>query len=314
MRIFVTGGTGLVGGRLVERLLARGDQPVMLTRRPEPAKQRWGERCAIVAGDPAQAGDWMQAVKDCDAVVNLAGENLFGRRWNAAYKELLRSSRIQGTTNVAKALAESPRRADGSPKVLASASAIGVYGPHGDEELDESAPAGSDFLAQLCADWEKATQPAADAGARVVLLRTGIVFDPKAVSLRQMILPFRLFAGGPIGSGRQYLSWVHHEDETGVILLALDNPQAQGPINITAPQSVTSREFARTAGRVLHRPSFMPTPALAIRVMVGEAAYILTTGQRVVPRRALQLGYLFKYPELEGALRELLGRPLPATA
>jgi uncharacterized protein (TIGR01777 family) len=313
MRVFVTGGTGLVGKRLVERLLARGDQPVVLSRRPDEAVQILGKRCSVVGGDPTQAGDWMRTIHDCDAVVHLAGENLLGRRWNAAYKERLRHSRTQGTKNVAWALRESPRRADGSPKVLASASAIGYYGPRGDEEVDETAPAGSDFLAQLCRDWEQATAAASAAGVRVAHLRTGIVLDARGGPLPAMLLPFRLFAGGPIGAGRHYVSWIHHADETGVILLAIDNPQAEGPINLTAPHPVPNREFARTAGRVLHRPSFLPTPAFALRVAVGEASYVLTTGQRVIPRRALQLGYVFKFPELEGALRELLDRPVAAT-
>jgi uncharacterized protein (TIGR01777 family) len=308
MRVFVTGGTGLVGSRLVEHLLARGDQPIVLTRRPEAAKARWGERCAVTGGDPTQAGDWMQTLKDCDAVVHLAGENLMARRWWAAFKERLRASRIQSTFNIASALAAQPRRADGSPRVLASASAIGIYGPHGDEELDETATPGSDFLSQLCIDWEQATQPAADAGVRVVRIRTGIVLDAEGGPLRKMLLPFRLFIGGPIGSGRQYMSWIHHADEIGVILLGLDNPQAQGPINATAPEPLTNRDFSHVLGRVLHRPSFMPTPGFMVRLAIGQSAVVVTTGQRVLPRRALELGYRFEFPQLEGALRDLLGR------
>jgi len=309
MRVFVTGGTGLVGSRLVERLLGRGDRPVVLSRRPETVRQRWCERCDVVCGDPTQAGTWTQAINDCDAVAHLAGENLFARRWNAAFKETLRSSRIQGTDNVARALAAQPLRGDGTPKVLASASAIGYYGPRGDEELDETAPAGSDFLAQLCSDWEKATQPALDAGVRVARMRTGVVLDPDGGALRQMLTPFKMFVGGPLGSGKQFMSWIHHADETGLILLALDNPQAQGPINSTAPQPVTNREFSHTLGRVLHRPSFMPMPGFAMRVLVGESAHVITTGQRVVPRRAMGLGYAHRFPDLEGALRDLVGRP-----
>jgi uncharacterized protein (TIGR01777 family) len=306
MRIFVTGGTGLVGGRLIDRLWARGDQVVMLSRRPDVARQRWPERCQIVGGDPTQTGEWMKSLSECDAVVHLAGENLFARRWSAKFKETLRSSRVVGTVNIARALAEQPRRPDGAPKALISGSAIGIYGPHSDETLDETAPRGDDFLAQLCVDWENATQPAADAGVRVVRLRTGVVLDAAGGALKQMLLPFRLFAGGPVGSGRQVMSWVHNEDMSGLIQFALDNPAASGPINATAPQPVTNREFSKALGRVLHRPSFTPTPAFALRVMVGEAANVITTGQRVVPRRALDLGYAFRFPEIEGALRDLL--------
>ena len=308
MRVFVTGGTGLVGSRLIDHLCARGDQPVVLSRRPDVARQRWPEGCEIVGGDPTQAGDWQKTIGACDAVVHLAGENLFGRRWSAGFKERLRSSRVQGTTNVARALSEQPRRADGSPRVLVSGSAIGYYGPRGDEVLDETALPGSDFLAQLCVDWENAAQPAADAGVRVIRLRTGIVFDGTGGALQLMLLPFRLFMGGPVGSGRQYMSWIHNEDMSGLIQFALDNAAASGPMNATAPQPVTNREFGHVVGRVLRRPSFMPTPAFALRVVVGGAAYVMTTGQRVVPRRALDWGYTFRFPELEPALRDLLGR------
>jgi uncharacterized protein (TIGR01777 family) len=310
MRVFVTGGTGLVGSRLIPRLLGRGDDLVLLTRRPEAARP-WGERCLVLAGDPTQAGDWMKKIAECDAVVHLAGQGLFSRRWSAEFKDLLRCSRVEGTTNVARALAEHPRRADGSPRILANASAIGYYGPHGDEELDETAPRGDDFLARLCADWENATRPAADAGARVALIRTGIVFDSEGGALAQMLPPFRRFVGGPVGSGRQWMSWIHHEDVTGLILFVLDVAQVQGPINTTAPQPVTNRDFSHTLGRALRRPSFMPMPAFALRLLIGEAAEVISTGQRVLPRKALELGYKFRFPDLEGALRNLLNRPPP---
>jgi uncharacterized protein (TIGR01777 family) len=309
MRVFITGGTGLVGSRLVDHLLARGDQPVVLTRRPAAVSQRWNTQCAIVSGDPTQAGDWTSAVHDCDAVVNLAGENLFGRRWNEAFKERLRSSRLEGTANVGRLLAEHPLRPDGSPKVLVNGSAIGFYGPHQDEELDETAPPGNDFLAQLCIDWEQAAQPAAKAGVRVALLRTGIVLDGTGGALKQMLFPFRMFAGGPVGSGRQVMSWIHNADMSGLILHLIEHPKATGPVNATAPHPVTNREFAHVLGSVLWRPSFVPTPGFALRVMVGQAAQVICTGQRILPRRALQLGYVFRFPELELALRDLLQRP-----
>jgi uncharacterized protein len=307
MRVFVTGGTGLIGGRLIERLLARGDKPVVLSRRPEVVRDRWQQRCDVVAGDPVQAGEWMQAIHGADAVVHLAGENIFGHRWTTAFKGQLRASRLQGTANIVRVLSEQPRRADGSAKVLVSGSAIGYYGPCGDQLLDENAPAGDDFLARLCVEWEQATQLAADAGVRVACVRTGIVLDRDGGALKQMLLPFRLCMGGRVGSGRQYMSWIHNDDVSGLILLALDHAQAQGPINTTAPQPVTNHEFARELGHVIHRPSFIPTPGFALRVMLGESAYVITTGQRVVPRRAQELGYTFRFPELQGALRDLLG-------
>jgi uncharacterized protein (TIGR01777 family) len=307
MRIFLAGGTGLVGSRLVRRLLERGDQVAVLTRRPDVARQKWGDACDVVAGDPVQTGPWMEAVGDCDAVVNLVGEGVFNRRWRRRFKELLRTSRVDSTTNIVAALARSPRRADGAPRVLVNASAIGFYGPHGDEELDESAPPGDDTLARLCIDWEKAAASAATHGIRTAIVRVGVVLDREGGALTKMLLPFKMFMGGPVGSGKQWVSWIHHEDLVGLILLGLDNPRASGPMNGTAPNPVTNKELAKALGRTLHRPSFMPTPKFALRVMLGEVAGLVTTGQRVLPRKALEWGYAFKFPEIDTALRDVLG-------
>jgi uncharacterized protein (TIGR01777 family) len=272
MRIFLTGGTGLVGSRLIDRLTERGDQIILLTRRPEAAKQGVCAKCTVVEGDPTVQGGWMDAIANCDAVVHLAGEGIFGRRWTAEFKELLRTSRVQGTGNVAEAVRRAPPLGDGRPRVLVSASAIGYYGPRGDEPLDESAPPGDDFLARVCVEWEAAARPAREAGARVVWLRIGIVLDPKGGALKKMKPPFMMFVGGPIGSGKQFMSWIHHEDLTGLILLALDNPQAEGPLNATAPNPVTNKQFSRALGGVLGRPSFLPAPAFALKVLLGESA------------------------------------------
>ena len=308
MRIFLTGGTGLVGTRLSERLFARGDQVSLLTRRPDAAKAAWGDRCTIVAGDPTEEGPWMEAVRDCDGVVHLAGEGIINRRWRPAFKDLIRSSRVKGTTNVARAVCLRPTRADGQPKVLVSASAVGYYGPRGDEEIDEDAPPGDDFLAGVCQDWEASTRPAEECGARVVRLRIGVVLDNRGGPLSKMLPPVKMFVGGTIASGRQVLSWVHHEDLVGLILLALDNAQVRGPMNAAAPGALTNKEFMRTLGHVLHRPAFMPMPGFALRLLLGGSAHIIITGQRVVPRKATELGYEFKFPEAEAALRDLLGR------
>jgi uncharacterized protein (TIGR01777 family) len=306
MRVFVTGGTGLVGCRLVPRLIDSGHVPVVLTRRYAHARQVFGPSVALVEGDPMQAGEWMAAVGDCDAVIHLAGENIFARRWNAKFKSLLVESRIESTRQVVAALERQPRRADGQPKILVAASAIGYYGPTGDEELTESSPPGSDFLAQLCVDWEKAAFAVEKAGVRCAAVRVGIVLDREGGALAKMLTPFKLFAGGPIGSGWQWMSWIHHADLVGLFLLPLSNPNATGPINGTAPNPVTNRDFARTLGRVLHRPAFFPTPAFALRLALGEVADVLAAGQRVLPRRGLELGYSFQFPTLEGALREIL--------
>jgi uncharacterized protein (TIGR01777 family) len=299
MRVLVTGGTGLIGKRLVRRLEERGDHPVVLTRRPEAARDilRAG---TVVTGDPVQPGPWMDVVRECDAVINLAGEGIFNRRWSAAFKETLRTSRIRTTENVVAALSRAPQG-----KVLVNSSAIGYYGYTGAEELSESSPPGTDFLAQLCVDWEKAAQAAA-AGIRTVLIRTGVVLDSEGGALRKMLTPFKLFVGGPIGSGKQYVSWIHHEDMTALLLFALDQAAASGPLNATAPHPVTNKELARAIGRTLHRPSFMPTPGFMLRVVLGPVAGLITKGQRVLPAKALSLGFRFKFPNLDDALRDIL--------
>jgi uncharacterized protein (TIGR01777 family) len=309
MRLFLMGGTGLVGSRLVRRLLDRKDEIVLLTRRPEVARQKWGEAPKIVEGDPLQAGGWAGAVEDCDAVVNLVGEGVFNRRWRAGFKQLLYDSRIKSTANIVEALGKSPRTPAGQPKTLVNASAIGYYGPHGDEELTEDSPPGDDFLARLCVDWEKAARAAEAHGVRTVIVRIGVVLDRAGGALKQMLTPFKFFAGGPVGSGRQYVSWIHHDDLVGLILLALDNAEASGPMNGTAPQPVTNKQFAKALGRALGRPSFLPTPKFALRVMLGPVAMLVTTGQRVLPKRALGLGYAFRFPEIEGAMRDAVTGP-----
>lgn len=309
MRIFIAGGTGLVGSRLVARLLALGRQVTVLTRRPEAARQKWGASCSIVTGDPMAPGDWLNALDDCDGIVNLVGEGIFNRRWTAAFKDLLRTSRVLSTRHIVAALTRQPHAAAGRPKVLVNASAIGYYGTTGDEELTEESPPGHDMLAELCLEWEKEAQAAATAGLRVVILRVGVVLDPAGGALKKMILPFRMFLGGKIGSGKQWLSWIHHDDLVGMIVLALDAPRAAGPMNATAPHPVTNRDFARALGRALHRPSFMPTPAFALRVMLGQVAGIITKGQRVLPGKALDWGYVFKFPDIDSALRDALANP-----
>ncbi len=306
MRIFLMGGTGLVGTRLIRRLLDRNDQIVLLTRRPEVAQQKWENKCTVVAGDPVQPGAWQDAVADCDAVVNLVGEGIFNRRWSAAFKAQLRDSRVKSTEHAAQALVRSPRTADGRPRVLVNASAIGYYGPHGDEELTEVAPPGSDFLAQLCVAWEQAAQAVEAAGVRLVIVRVGVVLDCAGGALKQLLTPFKLFVGGPAGSGKQWMSWIHHEDLIGLFLLGLDNAAASGPLNGTAPRPETNRAFSKALGRALGRPSFLPTPGFVLRVLLGEVANVVTKGQRVLPQKALALGYPFKFPEIDVALQDVL--------
>jgi uncharacterized protein (TIGR01777 family) len=306
MRIFIAGGTGLVGTPLVRHLRDRGDEVVILTRRPGFAQEHFGHTCTIVEGDPTRSGSWMAAVQDCDAVINLAGENIFHQRWNEDFKTLLRDSRIKSTANVVQALAAQPRSPAGAPKILVNASAIGFYGPHAAEELTEDSPAGDDFLARLCVDWEQAARAAESSGVRVALIRTGLVLDKNGGALPQLLTPFKLFVGGPFGSGHQWVSWIHHADLTGLYLLALDNPLAIGPINGTSPNPVDNREFTHALGQALHRPSFLRTPEFALKLMLGEVAEVICSGQRVLPRKAQTLGYSFQFPHIDGALTDAL--------
>lgn len=316
MRVFMTGGTGLIGTRLVRALRKRNDEVVVLSRRPD-AWESVGPDCKIVQGDPTVPGPWQDRIGDCDAVVNLAGAGIFDRRWAHEYKQLIRDSRMKSTANVVDAL----KKAGGTGKVLVNASAIGYYGPHGDEELDESSPPGRDFMAGVCVEWEAAAREAESAGARVAMIRTGIVHDSRGGALKQLLLPFKLGLGGPVGMalrpkdwGRQYWSWIHHADLTGIFLLALDHREASGPINGTAPHPVTNKEFARAFGKALGRPAFAPTPALALRLMLGEVAEVVTTGQRVLPRKALALGYQFQFPTIDAALADLFAHAKPRAA
>ena len=306
MRVFVTGGTGQVGKRLIPRLREAGDQVVLLTRNAVAARAVFGEGCSIVEGNPMQPGQWQDAVGECDGVLNLAGENVFGRRWNEAYKTLLRESRVRTAANVIEALGRQPRSSNGQPKVLVNASAIGYYGPRGDEDLDEQSPCGNDTLAKLCIDWEAAACNAEALGVRVVRVRIGVVLDPLGGALNKLLLPFKLGAGGPAGSGKQCMSWIHFADLVGLLQFALHNLAAVGPINGTAPHPVTNHAFGKALGRVLHRPSFMPTPGFALRLALGEVADLILSGQRVLPKKALELGYRFQFPEVEGALADLL--------
>jgi uncharacterized protein (TIGR01777 family) len=306
MKVFITGGTGLVGTRLITKLRQRQHTVVVLTRRPPAARERFGNECTVVEGDPMRAGPWMDAAADCDAVINLAGENIFARRWNDEFKALLRESRLKATENVVAALAKSPRTGAGAAKVLVNASAIGYYGPRLDEEIDENGAPGNDVLARVCVDWEKAALSAQQHGVRVALIRIGVVLDKAGGALAKMLTPFKMCVGGPVGSGKQWMSWVHNDDLAGIFLLALENADAAGPINGTAPQPVTNRDFSKALGRALGRPSFMPTPGFGLRLMLGEVAEVITTGQRVLPRRAAALGYSFQFPTIDAALADVL--------
>jgi hypothetical protein len=251
-------------------------------------------------------GPWLEALAACDACVNLAGESVAGRRWSAERKRAIRESRVESTRNVSTLVAER------GPTVLVSASAIGIYGERGDEELDESSPPGGGFLAEVGRDWEKAAEPAARR-ARVVLVRTGIVLAKDGGALPSLALPFRFFAGGPIGDGAFWQSWIHLDDEVGLLRLALEDGRLSGPLVATAPGPVRNRDLARGIGRALGRPSLLSTPSFAVRAALGELADVVLESQRALPRAALALGYPFRFPDLEPALLDLLGE-MPSSA
>ena len=284
----MTGGTGFIGAALCQALAGAGHTVTVVTRDP----QRTGG--AAIGWEGVSA-----AVRETDALVNLAGEPLGSGRWDARQKQLIRDSRVRVTRTLVGAVAAGEPR----PKVLVNASAIGYYGPRADEVLDESAGPGTGFLADVCRAWEEAALAAEDLGLRVVRLRLGVVLAADGGALARMLPPFRAFLGGPIGSGRQWMSWIHRDDVTGLVADTLANESYHGAVNATAPQPVTNRDFARMLGRVLARPAWLPTPAFALRLMVGEMADLLLSGQRVLPGVADRLGYRWRFTELGGALQ-----------
>ncbi|HWF72304.1 MAG TPA: TIGR01777 family oxidoreductase [Solirubrobacteraceae bacterium] len=301
MKVTVTGATGLLGSRLVATLKARGDEVTALSRDPERATARLGvaaQRWDLLA-EPAPA----TALAGRDGVIHLAGEQV-AQRWSADARERIRSSRVEGTGNLVAGL----EGADPRPRVLVSASASGIYGDRGAEELDEGASPGDDFLAAVCLGWEAAADRASALGMRVAKLRTGIVLDANGGALEKMLPPFRLGVGGPVAGGRQYMSWIHVEDVVGLYLAALDGEEWSGPVNACAPGAVTNADFSHALGRALHRPAVLPVPGLALRAMYGEMAEIVTGGQRMVPARAQALGYRWEHSDLDEALRSALAR------
>ncbi|HEX7376932.1 MAG TPA: TIGR01777 family oxidoreductase [Pirellulales bacterium] len=295
MHIAITGASGLIGTTLVPLLTGGGHQVTRLVRRAAgPGEATW---------DPAQGID-PAALETVDAVVHLAGENIAAARWSAAVKQRIRESRVRGTRVLCEALAKSPGRV----KVLVCASAIGFYGHRGDEELTEESAAGEGFLAEVVRDWEAATDPARAAGMRVVNLRFGVILSSQGGALAKMLLPFKLGAGGRVGTGRQYWSWISIDDAAGAIVYSLMTETLSGPVNAVAPRSATNREFTKTLGRVLRRPTFLPMPAFAARLALGEMADdLLLASTRVVPRQLERAGYVFRHPALEAALRHVLG-------
>lgn len=291
MDITITGATGFIGRHLVRALLDRGDRVTILTRSP-----RAGENPKYIGWDAKSP-----PALDADAVIHLAGESV-AQRWTADAKRRIRSSRVEGTRALVDGIARSARR----PAVLISASAIGIYGPRGDETLSESSAAGSGFLEDVTAAWEREARGASDFGVRVVNPRIGIVLGKEGGALERMLPAFKAGVGGKLAGGRQWMSWIHVEDVVGMILFALDHGDVQGAMNATAPNPVTNAEFTRELGSALHRPAVFPVPSLALKLLFGEMSEVLVASQRVLPVAALRWGYSFRFPELAGALQAVL--------
>ena len=290
------GATGFVGRPLAARLKAVGHDLVVLARKPSLKAPTGLTTVHFDATEPAQEG----LLRGVDALIHLAGAPI-AERWTPAHKRLIRATRVDGTLALARAAA-----ASGTVRTMVSTSAIGYYGHRGSEKLSEGAPPGKDFLAEVCAEWEVATAPAKHAGIRVVMPRFGVVLHPEGGALAKMLPAFKLGLGGPMGTGEQYMSWIHRDDLLALLEFLLEQRNLSGPVNATAPNPVTQREFAQALGRALHRPALVPTPAFALKLALGEMAEMLLTGQRVVPTKALEAGFSFRYPELEGALKSLL--------
>lgn len=292
MRVLVTGGTGLVGRPACAALRAAGHDVTVVSREPGRV--------------PARAIGWDAlgaAMPETDAIVNLAGDSIAGGRWTDARKAEIRRSRIEGTRALVQAIAASESR----PKVLVSASAVGYYGDRGDEPLDETAAPGTDFLARVCVAWEAEARRAEELGLRVARLRLGVVLAPDGGAIASMLLPFRAGLGGPLGSGKQWMSWVHRDDVVGLITEAVASETYAGAVNVTAPNPVTNKDFTRALAHAVHRPGFLPVPGVGLRLLLGEMASMLLRGQRVLPTVAQRAGYAWHQPELPAALETCVG-------
>ena len=288
MKVALFGGTGFIGKELQKKLQAKGHEPLVL--------------------DLRRNSDWESKLSTCDAIVNLAGTSLFSKRWTNEVKSLIHSSRVEGTKKIVAALDKFKKAGRSFPKILVNASAIGFYGPSFDEIITESNPSGSDFLAFVCREWEEAALAAQrQVGIRTAIVRIGVVLGRNGGALDQLLPPFRLGLGGPVGlGGKQWFSWVHVEDVCGLILYALENEKVVGAVNAVSPNPVRNKDFAKTLGKVLSRPAFIPLPGLALYALLGEVAEILVNGQRVLPEKTQSLGYNFLYPDLEKALKNIV--------
>lgn len=302
MKIVVSGGTGFIGRVLLRRLKEENHQVVLLTRDPDVAKSLASDNILLAPWDGKTVGAWADHMEGADAVVNLAGEPVVGKRWTSAQKSRILNSRVDAAKAFVFAVGQSRKK----PSVLVNASAVGYYGHVEDKEVTESHPRGKGFLSDTCELWEEAARAAERFGVRVVCLRIGIVLEKDGGALQKMIPPFQFFMGGPLGSGRQWVPWIHRDDLVGAILFALVHQELSGPVNATSPHPVTMKAFCETLGEALHRPSWAPAPSFALRLLLGEMSEVLLTGQKAIPKKLEGAGYSFRYPELHTALHTIL--------
>lgn len=302
MKILITGGTGFVGTQLTSRLIKDNHEVTILTRSLKGAKGS-SPGISYIEGDPTKKGRWQEAIKDHDAVINLAGASIFSK-WTEEHKKAIRESRVNTTRNIVEGIPSRPER----PFTLFSTSAVGYYGFCGDEELVEDSPPGNDFLARIAKEWEGEALKARDKGVRVVITRFGIVMGEKGGALSQMIPLFKKYIGGPIGSGKQWFSWVHIKDLAEAFAFLIKHPEISGPVNVCSPNPVRNYDLAKALGKALHRPSFIPAPAFMVKLVLGEFGSVILEGQRVIPRKLLEKGFVFQYADIEKALQGIVGQ------
>lgn len=302
MKIVLAGATGFIGQKLIEKLLEEKHSLILLTRNPDKVKKQFGDSVVALRWDARSTGDWFDSFDGVDAVINLVGESIAAKRWDEPQKELLLNSRIDATRIVVQAI----EKASARPSVLINASAVGYYGDVPDDTVTELYPAAIDFLGTLSEQWENEAQRAEKLGVRVACLRIGIVLGGGGGALEKMVMPFKFFVGGPLGSGNQWFPWIHRDDVINSIYFILTNDKIYGAVNLTAPNPVTMNNFCKTLGSVLRRPSWMPVPVFVLKLVVGEFAQFLLAGQKAVPEKLLKNGYSFLYSDLEKALRNIL--------
>lgn len=305
-KVLITGGSGLVGSALTRELVGAGYEVVVLSRSPEEVRDLPAGARAV-GWDAETADGWGPEAENAAGIVNLAGANLAGGPWTEERKKVLRESRLQATAAVVQAVARANARGAAPPTVLLQGSAVGYYGSRGDEELTEESPPGEGFLARLCIEWEEASAPVIGQGVRRVLLRSGVVLSAEGGALPKMSLPFKLFVGGKVGDGSQWVPWIHLRDEARAIRFLLEHAEAQGPVNLTSPEPVTNRQLSRLLARTLRRPNLFRAPRFALRTVLGEMADTVLTSQRAFPTRLANLGFTWEHPELEPALADLMG-------